>query len=485
MGPVAEAVMSSSKKILKNSFVYSAGVFFDGICSAVLGLAVARWLGPSVQGIWQTARLFRAYSDMTTLGQALGMRREVAVAMGAGKEDEVAAQRDTAFTWNTGTMALAGTAIALYALLFPHPALLRQSLLAVAITVALAGASSFFNLWYKTIGRFGVLASSSVASGMISLLAVPLVYRYRFTGLITSYVLTSVVILAAMVAAYREPVRFRFSLAAWLRSSAVGFPLFLISASGLLFSSIDRILVIGLMGFSDMGFYSISTMCFMPIDTVLSSVSVVLLPRVCQKFGRDASFEGLSQYYLLPLSILMIGLPSAAGLIALVLRPVVLWLLPQYEAGILPAQIAMIGLSFSAAAGFCHNILLAARKTWWLVYATSAGSIAKLALVWALIRCGLGLAGVSAAAAMAYALQFVLVFWMTASLTRAPMRQRGAVMAEAFVSVVLCAVLCWYVRDLGWVLHPQMGLSFVLRLAASACLAAPMLIASFRLWRML
>ncbi|HPG00605.1 MAG TPA: hypothetical protein PLE77_11085, partial [Kiritimatiellia bacterium] len=153
---------SERRRFLQSSVAFSAGLFFENLCGMVLGFFVARWMGPRTQGIWQTARLFRTYSEFSTLGQGLGMRREAAVAQGRMDEAAVAAQRDTGFVWATFSLGLAGVVIALYAALFHHSAPFRLALFAVALSVMMAGASSFFNLWYKTIERFGVLAVSSV-----------------------------------------------------------------------------------------------------------------------------------------------------------------------------------------------------------------------------------------------------------------------------------------------------------------------------------
>lgn len=477
--------MTSVRHMVRSSAVFSVGMLFENFCSTVLGFFVARLLGPTIQGLWQTARLFRTYSDLAGLGQALGMRREAAVALGAGDEEEVARQRDTSFAWNTFSLLGAGVVLAVYALLAPLSTLMCRALLAVAATVAVTGASNFFNLWYKTVSRFGVLAAASVAGGVANLLAIGLLYWLGFSGLLVGYVATAVTILVVLVLFYGERLRLRFSVGAWRRSLSIGFPLFLITASGMVFASVDRILVIALMGFANMGFYSVAAMCFVPLQMAVSSVAVVLLPHVCRQYGANGSAAALGKYLLMPLSVLMIGLPALTGFLAILLPPVVRLLLPQYEAGIVPAQVTLVGLSFAAAGGFSHNILQAAGRTWWLFGAMLAGSVVKLILVWVFIRGGWGLVGVSAASAGAYIVQFLLLFMLGAAVARVPLRACARFVGEAVVSALFCVALWCHIGDISVLWRGPVAGTPVTRYLALLGLALPAAAAAARAMRLL
>lgn len=438
---------SDRKKFLRSSVAISAGLFFENICGMVLGFFVARWMGPRTQGIWQTARLFRTYSEFSTLGQGLGMRREAAVAQGRGDDASVAAQRDTGFVWATFSLGLAGVVIALYAAFFPHSRPFQMALFAVALSVMMAGVSSFFNLWYKTIERFGVLAASSVAAGLISLASVGLLWWRGFEGMLLGYVLTGAAALAVMVFAFRGPLHLRFSVEAWRRSLSVGFPLFLVTIANILFSTLDRILVVAILGFADMGFYSVSTMCFMPVSMAVSSISVVLLPRVCRHFGETGSPEQIARYLIEPLSLLMVGLAGVAGVAALVVPWMVAVLLPGYEAGVVPAQIMLLGLPFGCVTGFFENILVAANATWRMAWVTAAASLAKLLLVSLLLVFGLGLMGVALGSVLASMIGFALLLEVVGRVTQARWKVRHGLLLEAVAATGFSTVLVFYVKD--------------------------------------
>jgi O-antigen/teichoic acid export membrane protein len=475
--------MSSLKTIARHSAVFSAGMMFEQVSSSLLGFFVARLLGPRIQGIWQTARLLRIYSELSSLGQPLGMRREVGVALGAGKQEEVELQRDTSFVWNTFSLLAAALAVAVYALAFPHTPLLRNALVAMALTIAVTGASTFFNLWYKTTGGFGILALASIGTGVGSLVSIALLLAWGFNGLIAGYVLANAAALAVMAAMYREPFRLRFSFEAWWRSLRVGFPLFLIGAFALIFSSLDRIVVVSRMGFSNMGFYSVAYMLFLPLEMAVASISVVLLPRVCQRFGADSSALGLNRFYLAPLSVLMLAIPSVAGFMALFLPALIRLLLPQYEPAIRPAQIALAGLSFSAASGFCHNVLLAAGRTWHIVAASVVGSVVKLAVIWLLIA-DHGLSGIAAASAVGFMAQFAVLFMLSAATTRISWILGARALLESAVVGLACAGLWLRLGDAANLLRPSAvgrGWNWLLL----AALLTPLGFAAHRLARLL
>ena len=475
--------MSQVKTIARHSAVYSAGTMFEQFSASLLGFFVARFLGPSIQGVWQTARLLRVYSDLAGLGQSLGMRREVNVAMGAGNLQEVEIQRDTTLVWNAFSLLAAGLAVAVYALAFPHAPMVRNALVAMALTIAVTGFSNFFTMWYKATGGFGILAMSSAGAGLGGLVSIGLLLAWSFNGLLTGYVLTNFVSLAIMAFMYREPLRFRFTFPAWCRGLRVGFPLFLINAFAMVFSSLDRIVVVSRMGFSNMGFYSVAYMLFLPLELAVASVSVVLLPRVCRRFGADASAADLGRFYLVPLSVLMLAVPSVAGFMALFLPPLIRLLLPQYEPAIRPAQIALAGLSFSAASGFCHNVLLAAGRSWHIVAGSVVGSLVKLGLIWLLIT-GHGLSGIAAASASGYAAQYLVLYLVSARTTRAAASVWARPLAESLLFSAGCSVLWLHVGDVRVLLHGSPAERFWNGLALIALLA-PAAVAARRLLRLL
>jgi len=438
---------SGRRHFIRSSIFISAGLFFENICGMILGLFVARWMGPRTQGIWQTARLFRTYSEFATLGQGLGMRREAAVAQGRGDGVEFEDQRDTGFTWATFSLGLAGLLIAVYALLMPHSGPFRLALATVALSVMMSGALSFFNLWYKTIERFGVLAGASIAAGVVSLGSIGLLKWRGFEGMLLGYVLTGFVALLVMVVAFRGPLRIRFSVEAWRRSLSVGFPLFLVTVAGILFSTLDRLLVVAVLGFADMGFYSVSSMCFMPVSMAVSSVSVVLLPRVCRHYGQTGTSEQMSQFLAEPLRLLMTPLAGVAGVAALMIPWLVTILLPGYEAGVVPAQIVLLGLPFGCVTGFFENVLVASGLTWRMALVTTLASVAKLVLVLALLVCGMGLQGVALGSVLASVVGFALLLAVAGRATGMAWKPRVVLLLESLAATGLSAAVVFYLRD--------------------------------------
>ena len=480
--------MSSHKAILRSSALYSGGMVFENLCSIVSSYFVARMLGPHIQGIWQTAKLFRYYSEFAGMGQALGMRREAAVAAGAGDDHEVELQRDTGFTWNSGSMLVAGAILATYAGNAAITPMLRLALFSVAVVVALSGVTSFFNLWFKTTERFGVLAAAAIVGGMGYLALVGLIFWHKFTGLITGYVLISAAVTATLAIAYKGRLHWRFSPSVFKRSMVVGFPLFLVSVAALIFATLDRILVISLMGFANMGFYSIATMSFMPIQMAVGSLSVVLMTRVCHRYGMDGSSENLNKYYELPLSVFMVGLPGVAGALALCVPVAVRLLLPAYEAGILPAQVMLFGLAFSSTSGFCHNVLLAAGRPWWIVVVSTASSAVKLILAWGLIHCGHGLVGVATATSLSYVIEFLLIYRVTVTQSDVSVPRNYRVVIESVIITASCIGISLYAgMDIAFLWAPDipLGAKITRGLATLTMIGAPILLATRRGWMIL
>ena len=105
--------------------------------------------------------------------------------------------------------------------------------------------------------------------------------------LLLGYVLTGFVALLVMVVAFRGPLRIRFSVEAWRRSLAVGFPLFLVTVAGILFSTLDRLLVVAVLGFADRFLQRVEHVLHAGFHGGVVGL-VVLLPRVCVTTAKRA-----------------------------------------------------------------------------------------------------------------------------------------------------------------------------------------------------
>lgn len=435
-------------QIIKHSAWYSAGTMFENVCSLLLGFFVARWLGPTLQGIWQTARLLLSYSDYSTLGLGLGMQREVGVAL--GRQDRQAAKdyRDTGFCWSVLSMGLVAIGLAGYAWGFAQEPKFRLALLAVSGIVLANGLNSFFNLWYKAISHFGWLTMAMLVRGICLLGTILLIRTFRFEGLLIGQLGASLIVGVLYWAVAQEKPRFRINMQALRNSFRTGFPVLLVGVSGLLFSSLDRIVVISRMGFADMGFYSVSTLVFMPIHVAVSSAAIVCFPRVCLAYGQDDSGRHLGKFLVEPLRVVTTALPMLSMLLMVVMPAAIDYLLPAYRQGLLPAQIAVWGLSFSAATAYCWNIIVGAGRSMTLVLINLASSIFKLILTAFFLSHGLGLNGISVATVASHVLYFTLTLCAAASIIQVPKYSLATTLGQAISLAGVAAAAGFGMRDI-------------------------------------
>lgn len=438
---------SNRRDILRHSLWYSVGSLLENLSSLVTGFFVARWLGPSIQGVWQTARLVLSYSDFSTLGQGLGMQREVGVALGRKDEEGVRGHRDTGFCWSALLMLAAGAATAAYALEGVHDPRFRGALFAIAAMVSVNGVNSYFNLWYKAVGRFGILTIAALLRGAVLLGVVLLIWKFGFSGLLWGSVVAALAVGVFYWIVAREKPRLRIVPASLRSTLSIGFPVFLVGLSGLLFASLDRIIVVGRMGFVDMGFYSVSTMLFMPIQVALSSAAIVLFPDVCRSVGADNTGRGLAKYLLEPIDLLVSVLPVVSVGMVVILPAVIDVLLPAYHSGLRPAQIAIWGLSFSSASAYCWNIVVGSGRTWWLVFISLVSSLIKLMLALLLVDAGYGLSGVAAATMISYAIQFGFIFLAAARIAHVPRGLGASVLLRAAGFAAAAAAVSFFIGD--------------------------------------
>jgi len=400
---------SLKKQIVEHVAQFSLGSFVANVGQVVNGYFGALLLGPTVWGVWQSAKVIRMYASYTGLGVANGMYREVPLSKGKADINDVILSRDVAFTFCLFVGVL--TAIAIFGTSFIIQ--VREefliSLRFISGMVMMQFIGGMYNLWFKANNRFEVVSLVSVIQGIGNIVAISLIFLFSLNGFLTGQFLCLVIINIIYYLNCNGQMKIKWHFPTLKKLVLIGLPIMLIALSGFLFITTDRLIILATLGFKNLGFYSLAGFVFTPCMMIISSANSVMFPRFCERYGQTGSKRSLLPYITKPIGVLSLSIPILVGIIFLVTPLFVKYLLPEYQTGIIPAQILIFGLVFYAMVGMIGNFLITIdRQALYFIIMLSCVSLNFL-LSYGLIKAGFGIAGVAIGTSVSYFVYFAIM----------------------------------------------------------------------------
>ncbi len=364
----------------------------------VLSLAAAAVLGPAVFGTWVIAALLIQYGNLTSLGLGQGAGREIPRLLGAG-DPAVDRVEDVAVAGTIATALVAGLATVAFgsAILGPHGSAVTVGLLAVA--VVLQQVFLLEQVLFRSRLRFRAAAVQLAAQGV----AAPgvgialLVGGAGIDGLLVARI--AVFAVAALLA---PRTLARIPRPAWdpaiaRRLVGIGAPMLLAGFLLLALVTIDRWVVLTLLGREATGLYGLVGLAVSSLVLLPALISQQFYPRLAYARGEDASGARLGR--IADEQSALAGALAGAGALAVAVAALVgiPALLPAYEPTIRPILVALAGVVVYAWASASANVLNLLDRQRSLI-AIQLGAIAiDVTFAVVAIRAGLGIDGVALA----------------------------------------------------------------------------------------
>jgi O-antigen/teichoic acid export membrane protein len=192
----------------------------------------------------------------------------------------------------------------------------------------------------------------------------------------------------------------------------VGFPIFLFLSSTTLMRSLDRLVVLRVLGTTQLGYYTLSIMAVTFLLYLPESVSYVLYPRLVMRYRESgARAEALRDLVVRPLLAMSLVVPALTALAYLFADDVVVWLLPKYQPGVRALRILSFGTVGLAIASIPSFVLITIGRLRVLVTVALTVTAIALGLDVVALSLGFGIAGVAAATLIAYQVYGVVIAW--------------------------------------------------------------------------
>ncbi|PJJ10934.1 polysaccharide biosynthesis protein [Flavobacterium sp. 1] len=309
---------------IKRSFVQ----MFTGETVSFFALFLAGYfyafiLGPNDYGVWQTAKVFISYSIVFTFSLPFVMRRDFVMLRAEGRHEEAKKIADLVFTYELFLTPLISLGLILYSIFFIDNYLLKLSMITVGMIYVSQFIGGYGNLLAKGLNNYNLLKKASILNGILTILTIPIVY---FCGIKSLFVSTVVIAIINSVFYYiNRPFNFNLFWDNKLFKALliISFPLYLQDISSTIFDSVDRLIIAKYLNFSEVGYYSLSSLVIIPLRLLISSFSVVLFTQLNEKYGFSNANHVVEKHVIIPHKILSVLFPPLLGVAVILLPPIV------------------------------------------------------------------------------------------------------------------------------------------------------------------
>jgi O-antigen/teichoic acid export membrane protein len=371
-------------------------------------LLLRRYLGPYFAGIWTALELIPLYATYAHVGVLSAAERELPYLAGAGRTEDLRRHRSTVYWFAQMLGAGAGLAVAAAGVLLRDRVSHESStgLIVYGWLVYVQVVSSCYLVFYRTAKRFVALSSrqavANVAKAAATLAGGAAAGIY---GVYAGLAVGAAIQLWLLRAAVDERLPWRFDRRVLRPLVQAGFPILAIGVAFDTMRTADRLGIAAVLGAEPLGVYSVAALVAQGLFYLPNALTIVLYPRLQERFGATGDPATLRRMLELPLSVVSDALLIVCAATAILLPPFVRVWMPQFTDAVRPAMILLVAVYFASLSTFPAQTLLTLRAEGRLLLVSVAAMLAALGGAWWAARSGLTVvAAVVGAAAVAYCL---------------------------------------------------------------------------------
>jgi O-antigen/teichoic acid export membrane protein len=469
------------ERIARDFSVYSAVNLASVALLLATGLALRRHIGPTLAGIWTALELLPVYAANAHLGIFSAAERELPFLLGAQREPEFERLRGSVLRV-ARILAAAAALLTIVAALVLEPRVSRELFVGLLAYSGIVAAQILINydiILLRARQRFVTLSSRQ---GMGNLAKAGFVIGGGYLGGVYGIYGGLLAAGALQWALFRRAVRDsgtpRLPEGSSGRSDwdpilpllRQGLP---ILAGALAFDTLrnaDKMVIGGLLGATALGVYSVPALICQGLFFLPNALSVVLYPRLQQRYGATGDPQALQRFVLLPTQLLADGLLVVVSFIYLVGPTGIAWALPEYGGAENALRFLLFGTYFVSLTQFAGQFLLTIRKQVPSLYVM----IPSTALAFALCAAGArwGATGVAAGTTAASFVLFLAINGYAARHFESP-RSLKRLVGRIVLSAGACAMVLAIVEALVSATVFRAEVTLLIRVAAATLVSAP------------
>jgi len=360
----SESQPKNKPSILKASGIFAGSNFISMFLRIIGGILTSRCIDPAMLGLYNGIGLVGGYVPFLQLGVINGLNRDLAISIGAGKENLSRRLTAAAQYWALIISCVLSFSLLLVAIW--HAVMGNYDLAAgwLSHSINIFGiifVTSFLETVFRASSDFTTLAAIRLTRMIAAVLLVAFVYWFGWYGLCVRGALIAVIGLGLMW--YKRPIRVKssFDMDALKQLVKTGIPIFIVGYVFSLWTTLNATLVLAYMGKIGLGLYTVANLTGPAIALLTRALGQVIYPKLAAEFGSGKKVRELVKLSVLPI-LFGVFVTSAGAVIAwFLLPPVVEIVLPKYVEGIKAAQWAVVA-SAVLAFGPINNLFNVLKK---------------------------------------------------------------------------------------------------------------------------
>lgn len=409
-----------------------------------------RLLGPDAMGVWSLVTIALGYLSAFKTGYVAGSEREIPYWRGRGDEGMAGRIRRQMFS----TTIIESAVVSVLFLLFLYirgkqyrPDLNAGFLLGALFLVAIR-LEVCFQICARTLQNFVLLGKLQTVFVVVDfLLVVPLIAFFGLYGQYAAFVLgllARLLIWFLWVKLARPfDLKWYFRWDEMMPVVKVGLPLVALGLTWQFFTSVDSIAVAKGLGVAAVGYYSLGTTVYRFLTEIYNNLSVVVFPRLMQRYGQTEDVSALRADILRYLkSLCLFAIPALLPCAYFGLPFLVLAFLQNFIPAIPAAKALILGAAFLSLSHIPSQVFVIKK----IILRLALLQVFFGGAVWLLCRAAAprGLVAVAGVTAACYAVYFTgMALWAFRLMAqwRETVRNVGFLfLSMAYTLAVLCGV---------------------------------------------
>ena len=390
---------------------YTISRFYELFLGAFTAFIRPMLLTPEQYGIWTLLKLIPRYASYIHLGARDSMRFFLPLLSSHNNDEKICTVKNSVFTGSLFLNLLLGFILILASFYKAFSMEVRTGLLTMSVIVVIQFFIQFYITVLKAHEKFVLIASSTYLETTVLFVAtIPLIYYLRQYGLYISILMVNIIVFCFLKWKYDYDIKMKFNPPVFKEMIIKGAPIMISDFIIQLITTSDRFIVLFMLGSKFLGFYGIAVMILSFLMQIPGTAREVLEPRLMKSVDFSESVKIIDDYLLQPLVNTAWLMPFIIGPAFLLLPVVIPLLLPGYIAGVVPAQILVIGVFFLAMAYVPRSIIVAHDWQSKVSVMLPFVLIMNIGISVLLIKKGLGLAGAALGSSIAFMFLFLTFF---------------------------------------------------------------------------
>jgi len=402
------------RRIISDSLFTTFTFFLQRTLGFIRELIVAGLLGPYYMGLRNTIIMLFNYSPYIYLGMDNEVFRRVAHLYEKNPK-EANTTFSTILYWSFFSSILLALAIAIGSFLSPYSEEFKAGLYILSLLVILMIVGIIVNIYLSALGRFKFIATVETINVVANtIFVILLTYYFGFIGAIIGLFLS---IFIRFILYWHEMLKYKIPLIfEWKRFVDIfknGLKLFSTSIASTIYTQIDSLVTVLMLGPAALGIYGIATTLN---SLIYGTYGSTVIP-VGQRMYKFANEEITLKRYLDMLSGISAYLMVFPIIAIVLITPFIIdTFIPKFHDSILIVGVLAVASFFNVALMPLSNYLISKRKEALITTSTLVAALLNLILDVYLVQQGYGVMGIAYATSFSYFINFVLMMYLSRAL---------------------------------------------------------------------